>query len=112
MSTKRILFTVLAVGTVVLALVFGSQLADSAHALPSTQSPALSAMSQAESGSASETALSHSHLTPAVVYVTDDGHIHEIALKGTWQDRDLTAAFISISSGKGTTGKRYGTGPI
>jgi hypothetical protein len=35
---------------------------------------------------------SDSHLTPAVVYVTDDGHIHEIALKGTWQDRDLTAA--------------------
>ena len=92
MSTKRILFTVLAVGTVVLALVFGSQLADSAHALPSTQSPALSAVPQAESGSASETALSHSHLTPAVVYVTDDGHIHEIALKGTWQDGDLTAA--------------------
>jgi len=35
---------------------------------------------------------SQSHLTPAVVYVTDDGHIHEIALKGAWQDRDLTAA--------------------
>ena len=92
MSTKRILFTVLAASTVVLALVFGSQLADSAHALPSTQSPALSAVPQAESGSASETALSHSHLTPAVVYVTGDGHIHEIALKGTWQHRDLTAA--------------------
>lgn len=33
-----------------------------------------------------------SHLIPAVVYATDDGHVHEIALKGTWQDRDLTAA--------------------
>jgi hypothetical protein len=33
-----------------------------------------------------------SHLTPAVIYTSDDYHIHEIALKGTWQDRDLTAA--------------------
>ncbi len=35
---------------------------------------------------------SGSHLIPAVVYVTDDGHIHEIVLKGTWQHRDLSAA--------------------
>lgn len=31
-------------------------------------------------------------LIPAVVTVSGDGHIHEIALKGAWQDRDLTAA--------------------
>jgi len=32
------------------------------------------------------------HLIPTVVYASWDGHIHEIALKGTWQHRDLTAA--------------------
>jgi hypothetical protein len=30
--------------------------------------------------------------TPAVIYVDGDRHIHEIALKGNWRDRDLTAA--------------------
>lgn len=50
-------------------------------------------LSQAGIGNmASKTALSQSGLVPAVVYATGDGHIHEIALKGTWQDRDLTAA--------------------
>jgi hypothetical protein len=44
------------------------------------------------SESVSEAASSQSQLIPAVVYVTGEGHIHEIALKGTWQDRDLTAA--------------------
>ncbi len=29
---------------------------------------------------------------PSVIYISGDRHIHEIALKGTWQDRDLTAA--------------------
>jgi hypothetical protein len=41
---------------------------------------------------ASEMALPQSGLTPAVVFVSGDQHIHEIALKGTWQYRDLTAA--------------------
>lgn len=41
---------------------------------------------------ASEVALSQSGLIPAILYVTYDQHIHEIALKGTWQDRDLTVA--------------------
>jgi hypothetical protein len=43
-------------------------------------------------GSASGAAPAHPYLTPAVVYATGDQHIHEIALKGTWQHRDLTAA--------------------
>ncbi|MBN2149291.1 MAG: FG-GAP repeat protein [Anaerolineales bacterium] len=38
------------------------------------------------------TALAQSDLTPALVYTSDDGHIHEIALKGRWHERDLTAA--------------------
>jgi len=29
---------------------------------------------------------------PAVVCATLGGHIHELVLKGSWQDRDLTAA--------------------
>lgn len=43
-----------------------------------------------------------SHLIPAIVYATGDGHIHEMALKGAWQDRDLTAAAgaPAISSGR------------
>jgi len=47
------------------------------------------------SGSANETVLSQRYLIPAVVYVGEwEGiwHIHELALKGTWQHRDLTEA--------------------
>jgi hypothetical protein len=44
------------------------------------------------SGSASDRAPSQTNLIPAVVYVSDNGHIHELALKGAWQHRDLTAA--------------------
>ena len=32
------------------------------------------------------------HLIPAVVYVGQDGSIHEIALKGVWKGRNLTVA--------------------
>lgn len=46
----------------------------------------------ARSSSTSAMAPPQAHLTPAIVYVTSDWHIHELALKGTWQDRDLTAA--------------------
>jgi hypothetical protein len=69
-----------------------TRLAGSVYTLPQTQSPALSGVSQTRSGSANGMVASSSPLTPAVVYVTDDGHVHEIALKGTWQDRDLTLA--------------------
>lgn len=41
------------------------------------------------------TALSNTYLAPAVVYVTADGHIHEIVLKGSWQHKDLTAAAVA-----------------
>lgn len=44
------------------------------------------------SGSATQAAQPEATLIPAVVYVRSNGHIHEIALKGTWQDRDLTLA--------------------
>jgi hypothetical protein len=88
MSTKKVMSAVLAVSAVLLALVFGFQRADRVHALPL----GLPNVSQAGGESATGTALSHSYLTPAVVYVDNNGHIHEIALKGTWQDRDLTAA--------------------
>lgn len=37
-------------------------------------------------------AVSPRGLVPAVVYYDNGYHIHEIALKGTWLDRDLTAA--------------------
>lgn len=88
MSTNKAVSAVLAITAVLLALVFGLQLAGGVHAL----SPALPNLPQAGSGSVAEMALSRSYLTPAVVYVAGDAHIHEIALKGTWQDRDLTAA--------------------
>jgi hypothetical protein len=84
--------TVLAVSAVLLALAFASHLTGSVQALPPSRSPTLSDVSQAGGESATGTALSHSYLTPTVVYIAGDGHIHEIALKGTWQDRDLTAA--------------------
>jgi hypothetical protein len=32
------------------------------------------------------------YLTPAIVYMATGGHMHEITLRGTWQDRDLTSA--------------------
>jgi hypothetical protein len=92
MFTKKVIATVLAASTILLALALGSQLAGSVHALPSTQSLPLSDLSPARSGSATGAAPFRSYLTPAVVYVAGDGHVHEIALKGTWQDRDLTAA--------------------
>jgi hypothetical protein len=43
-------------------------------------------------GAAGAMAPPGARLIPAVVYVSADGHVHEIALKGTWQHRDLTAA--------------------
>ena len=95
MSIKKVVSAVLAISAVLLAPAFGSYLAGSVHALPQIQSPALPDVSQARSESATGTALSGSHLTPAVVYIAGDGHIHEIALKGTWQDRDLTAAAVA-----------------
>ena len=90
MPNRRILFIGWVTSMMLLTVVIGFCL--DGGSIQAAQAPTSSGESQAESGSASETALSHSHLTPAVVYVTDDGHIHEIALKGTWQDRDLTAA--------------------
>jgi hypothetical protein len=88
MATRRMASVALAVSAVLLALVFGSQLADRVNAL----TPAQPNLSQSGSGIAAEAGLPRSHLTPAVVYIAGNGHIHEIALKGTWQDRDLTAA--------------------
>jgi hypothetical protein len=49
-------------------------------------------LSQSVSGSESVTSLPQLGLAPAVIYKTQDGHIHEIVLKGTWQHRDLTTA--------------------
>lgn len=37
-------------------------------------------------------ARSNLYLAPSVVFVTGDGHIHELVLKTSWQHRDLTAA--------------------
>jgi hypothetical protein len=53
------------------------------------------------SGSPSLAALPQSNLIPAVVYVDNIGHIHELALKGTWQDRDLTSAASAPSVAAG-----------
>jgi len=72
--------------------VLGAGVTRSVHALPPAVLPGLPGAPQAESERATGTALSASGLTPAVVYATGDGHIHEIALKHTWQHRDLTAA--------------------
>jgi hypothetical protein len=55
-------------------------------------SPARSESTAQKFTTQGSTALSKSHLIPAVLYLTSDQHIHEIALKGTWQARDLTAA--------------------
>jgi hypothetical protein len=88
MSTKKAISAVLAASVVLLALVFSFQPTARVRALSSAQPN----VSQAGTGSTAEMALSRSYLTPAVVYVARDAHIHEIALKGTWQDRDLTAA--------------------
>lgn len=52
--------------------------------------PALSQASNVSLESASGAA--RPGLAPAVVYVGGDGHIHEIVLKGTWQDNDLSLA--------------------
>ena len=41
---------------------------------------------------ASERTASQTSPIPAVVYVSTDGHIHELALKDGWQHRDLTEA--------------------
>jgi len=92
MSTDKVRSTVLAVSAVLLVLAFGTLLTSSAQALSSAQSQALPRVSQAGEKGATAAALSGSHLTPAVVYATGDGHIHEIALESVWRHRDLTAA--------------------
>lgn len=84
MSVKKRVLVVVEVCALLLAVGIGSSVGHPVRALPD--------VSRAESGSVAGMALSRSHLTPAVVYATGDGHIHEIALKGTWQHRDLTAA--------------------
>jgi hypothetical protein len=81
MSVRKLVFAVVATWTALLVLAFGSQSTGSARALP--ESPVLADRSLTRSESVHESALSNSHLVPAVVYVDGDGHIHEIALKGT-----------------------------
>lgn len=49
-------------------------------------------LAQAENSAANTLTAFQTSLVPSVVYISNDGHIHEIALKGSWQDRDLTAA--------------------
>lgn len=91
MSTRRMVSVVLAISAIVLSLAFAFQRAGSVRALPLPHLPALADLSQVGSGRTG-TASSRSYLKPAVVYVSGDGHIHEIALQGPWHDRDLTAA--------------------
>jgi hypothetical protein len=92
MSTDKVRSTSLTVRTVLLVLVLGVAATATVYALPPADPPTQPDVAQTESEPAAGTALPGSHLTPAVVYATGDGHIHELALKGAWQHRDLTAA--------------------
>jgi hypothetical protein len=86
MINRKLSSVSLVVCAVLLVLIISSQPATRVNAHPTVSvSPGRSELA---------TAPTHSglSLTPAVIYVDGNGHIHEIALKGTWQDRDLTAA--------------------
>jgi hypothetical protein len=91
MSSKRTSLHVFGASTVLLAVVAGACLYGT-NAL-AAQAPVSFGESQtAREKPSRELADSGSHLIPAVVYATADGHIHEIALQGTWRHQDLTAA--------------------
>lgn len=82
MITGRKLIRLIVTGVSALGLILGVQGSGAAPVYGTSTNPTTAALA----------APAATGLAPAVVYVGSDGHIHEIALQGAWQDRDLTAA--------------------